>query len=56
MNKIKRTFDDHPLSFSLSMVAFLLIVCGIFLTSTSFVLGAYSFVLFAAALALVFDL
>lgn len=56
MNKLKRTFDDHPLSFLVALVAFALWVLGISLPAPSMMLAASVCFGGAIIIAMVFDL
>ena len=56
MNKLKRTFDNHPLSFLVALVAFALWVVGISLPAPSLMLAASVCFMGAIVIAMVFDL
>lgn len=56
MNKLKRTFDNHPLSFLVALVAFAPWVVGISLPAPSLMIAATVCFSGAMIIAMVFDL
>lgn len=56
MSKLKRTFDNHPLSFLVALVAFALWVVGVSLPAPSLMLAAAVCFSGAMVIGMLFDL